>query len=185
MAGEKKANWLWRLLGGLILIVLGALIIAYPDITVEIVIFLFGILMLIQGILQCVFGMSAPEAKNAKWIFLISGILSIIIGLLALLTPYYLVVAGWYLIAAWAIIWGIFEIIAAFTVPEEVGNRVYGSGGKWFAVLIGLLAIGLGVVFAIYPEGSLTTVVWLAGGLVIVLGLMVMLGAFQLKKSKA
>jgi uncharacterized membrane protein HdeD (DUF308 family) len=184
MAG-KKANWIWRLLGGLILIILGILVIAYPDITVEIVIFLFGIFMLIWGIMEAIFGLTAPEAKGHKWWFVFVGVLSIIIGILALLTPYYVLVAGWYLIAAWGIVWGIFEIVAAFAIPKEMDSQVYGGGGKWLAVLVGLIAITLGVLFIIYPESSLTTVVWFAGGLTIVLGILVLIGSFQLKKAPA
>jgi uncharacterized membrane protein HdeD (DUF308 family) len=183
MAEGKKANWMWRLLGGILLVILGILVLIYPDITVEIVVIVFGVLMLFQGVLQAIFGLSAPEAKSVKWLFVISGVLSIIIGILAILTPFYVLIAGWILIAAWAIVWGIFEIIAAFMVPAEAATKVYGTGGKWMAVVLGLIAIVLGIIFIVYPESSLTTVVYIAGILVIVLGLVMAFESFQLRKA--
>ncbi|MEM0449723.1 MAG: DUF308 domain-containing protein [Methanomassiliicoccales archaeon] len=185
MVDGGKNNWMWRMLGGFLLVILGILIIVYPEITVGIVVIVFGVMMLFLGFIQAVFGLSAPEAKSAKWLFILSGILSIIIGILAILTPYYVLIAGWILIAIWAIIWGIFEIVAAFMVPAENMNTIYGDNGKWMAVATGLIAIVLGVIFLAYPESSLTTVVYIAGILVILAGFVQVFESVQMRRVRS
>lgn len=183
MTELKDASWLWRLLGGLVLIALGVLVIAYPGVTVEVVVVLFGILMLISGLFQAIFGLSVRSASKIRLLFILVGAISILLGLLAIITPFSVVLVGWILIALWAILWGAFEIVAVLLSPADKGPMVYGGGGKWIALLVGLLAIALGAVFIAFPGESILAVVWMGGGLVILLGLAVAISAFQLRKS--
>ena len=181
MAEENKSNWFWRLLGGLILIFLGLLIIIYPGVTVAIVVILFGVLMLLYGLSQLVVALTAPGKDVMKWLFVISGTISIIIGLLAMFSPLETLVAGWILVAAWAVVWGIFEIVGALMVPADMVAQTYGNAnGKTSALLVGVLAMLLGMVILVYPGSSLLSVIWLVGGMVIALGLLVLAGAAKL-----
>lgn len=179
-----KSSWIWRLLGGLILVILGIAILVYPDVTLEIVILIVGIFLIIQGILELIFGFSA-DAKGAKWLFVLKGLLSLILGIIILVYPNETITIFVYLVAAWAIIWGILELVATFMVPAEVRRSVYGAGGKWAGVLIGLIAIIFGIILAVYPEATLTVIIYLIGILVIIVGIMMAVNSFGTKKSNA
>lgn len=54
-----KTSWIWRLLGGLALIVLGSLIIVYPGITLLLFVQIFGLFLFISGITEVAFGLTA------------------------------------------------------------------------------------------------------------------------------
>jgi uncharacterized membrane protein HdeD (DUF308 family) len=181
---NSKSSWIWRLLAGIILVILGIAILVYPDVTLEIVILIVGILFVIQGIFELIFGFSA-EAKGARWLFILKGLISLILGVIILVYPNETLTIFVYLVAAWAIIWGIFEMIATFMVPKEVSHQVYGTGGKWMGVLIGLIAIAFGIILAVYPDATLTIIIYLVGFLVIVVGAMMAINSLGTRKSKA
>jgi uncharacterized membrane protein HdeD (DUF308 family) len=181
---NSKSSWIWRLLAGIILVILGIAILVYPDVTLEIVILIVGILFVIQGIFELIFGFSA-EAKGARWLFVLKGLISLILGVIILVYPDETLTIFVYLVAAWAIIWGIFEMIATFMVPAEVRQQVYGTGGRWMGVLIGLIAIAFGIVLAVYPEATLTIIIYLVGFLVIVVGALMAINSFGTRKAKA
>jgi uncharacterized membrane protein HdeD (DUF308 family) len=68
-----------------------------------------------------------------------------------------------YLIAAWAIVTGILQIIGAFTLP-------LGTGREWLLGLTGLLSIIFGILISMQPSAGLVTVIWLIGIYAIVYG---------------
>lgn len=179
-----KSSWIWRLLGGIILVILGILILVYPGITLAITVLIVGVFLLITGIFELVFGLSA-EAKNAKWLFVLQGLLSLILGILIVVFPALSLAAFIYLVAAWAIIWGVFELVASFMVPEEVRKAVYGTGGKWMGVLIGLIAIIFGIILAIYPQATLTIIIYIVGFMVIAMGILLAINSLGTRKEKA
>jgi len=181
---NSKSSWIWRLLAGIILVILGIAILVYPDVTLDIVILIVGILFVIQGIFELIFGFSA-EAKGARWLFVLKGLISLILGVIILVYPNETLTIFVYLVAAWAIIWGIFEMIATFMVPKENAHQVYGTGGKWMGVLIGLIAIAFGIVLAVYPDATLTIIIYLVGFLVIVVGAMMAINSLGTRKAKA
>jgi uncharacterized membrane protein HdeD (DUF308 family) len=179
-----KSSWIWRMLGGIILVILGITILVYPDVTLELVILIVGIFLIIQGIFELIFGFSA-DAKGARWLFVLKGLISLVLGIIILVYPDETLTIFVYLVAAWAIIWGIFELVATFMVPAEVRQQVYGTGGKWLGVLIGLVAIAFGIVLAVYPEATLTIIIYLIGFLVIVTGILMAVNSFGTRKAKA
>jgi uncharacterized membrane protein HdeD (DUF308 family) len=181
---EKKSSWLWRLLAGIILVILGIAILVYPDITLAIVVLIVGIFLIISGFFEIIFGFSA-DAKGGRWIFILKGIINLILGVVLLVYPDITLTIFVYIIAAWAIIWGIFELVATFMVPKEQSHAVYGTGGKWVGVLIGLIAIAFGIVIAVYPEATLTIIIYLVGFLVIAVGALMAINSFGTRSSKA
>jgi uncharacterized membrane protein HdeD (DUF308 family) len=181
---NSKSSWIWRLLGGIILVILGILILVYPKPTLAIAVLLVGIFLIIAGVFELIFGFSA-EAKSAKWLFILQGIISLILGILIVVYPAITLAIFIYLLAAWAIIWGVFELIATFMVPEEVRQQVYGTGGKMLGIVIGLIAIVLGIVLAVYPEATLTIIIYLFGFLVVAIGALMAINSFGTRKTKA
>jgi uncharacterized membrane protein HdeD (DUF308 family) len=181
---EKKSSWIWRLLAGIILIILGIAILVYPDVTLAIIVLIVGIFLIIEGIMELVFAFSA-EAKGAKWIFILKGIIDLVLGLVLLFYPDITLTIFVYIVAAWAIVWGIFELVATFMVPKEQSHAVYGTGGKWVGMLIGLVAIAFGVVIAFYPDATLTVIIYLIGFLVIAVGALMAINSFGTRSSKA
>ena len=75
------------------------------------------------------------------------GVVGIVIGLITFLWPGAATLALLTIIAAWAIITGVFEIIAAIRLRAEIE-------GEWFMMLSGLLSVLFGIALAVWPVGG-------------------------------
>jgi uncharacterized membrane protein HdeD (DUF308 family) len=83
-----------------------------------------------------------------------------------------------YVIAAWALVTGVLEIVAAFWLRKQIQ-------GEWWLVLAGWLSIVFGVVVAIFPvAGALALVLWI-GAYSIVFGILLLALAFRLRGLRA
>jgi uncharacterized membrane protein HdeD (DUF308 family) len=79
-----------------------------------------------------------------------------------------------YIVAAWAIVTGIFEIVAAFELGQVMSNM-------WTFGLAGLLSIILGVLLFSSPSAGLLAWAWLIGAYAIAYGALYIVAGFRLK----
>lgn len=177
-------NWVWRLITGLALIVLGLMLLTYTGITLLILLEVFGTIMIFVGFVEVLFGISTPKGTVHRWLFVLRGLVSILIGLLAILLPGVTLVAAIYLLAAWAIVWGLFELTAALVVPEDLKLHVYGLKGRWFALIAGVFAILLGIAIVAYPAATLDVIVLVFGLVIIVVGLFTTVSGYHTRRKK-
>jgi len=98
-------------------------------------------------------------------LLLIEGLIGIVAGVLTFLSPGLTALALLYLIAAWAIITGMVEIVSAIRLRAEIDN-------EGLLALSGVLSVTLGVVLVIWPEASALGLVWLIGAYALVSGLL-------------
>lgn len=86
---------------------------------------------------------------------LFGGLLAVAIGVVTFFWPHITATALLTLVALWAIITGVSEIVAAVRLRKEID-------GEWFLALAGVLAIVLGVLLLARPaRGALALVLWL------------------------
>ncbi|MBE0480584.1 MAG: HdeD family acid-resistance protein [Dehalococcoidia bacterium] len=113
---NRERNWGWTLFGGLVAIALGIAILAWPELTALAILFLIGAWALVLGILITIMSIARwGEIRNA-WLLLLTGILSIIVGIALLAAPVEGALAIIWLIGAWAIAIGILMFVLAFRV---------------------------------------------------------------------
>ncbi len=160
------------LVRGIIAIVFGVLaLVVSPGITLLFLVYLFGAYALISGIVAV--ATALRYTKEQDWaLVLVEGILGIVVGIVAFVWPGITAFALLYLIAAWAIVTGIMQIVGAFTLP-------LGTGREWLLGLAGLVSVIFGVLIAIRPIAGLVAVVWLIGIYAIVFGILYIVGYFQ------
>ena len=77
----------------------------------------------------------------------------------------------------WAIVRGVFEILAAFHLRRELRN-------EWLLALNGVLSVVLGVVLIVAPGAGALAVLWLIGSFAIVVGILMIALGFRLKGMK-
>jgi len=111
------------------------------------------------------------EFPGWGWL-LAEGILGILVGVVALVWPGITALAFLYLLAAWAILTGIFEVIAPLAYPMSGGRAV-------LTALAGLVSIAFGIIIAAQPSSGLLAVVWLIGVYAILVGISYMVVYFQ------
>ena len=164
---------------GIIAVVFGVLaLVLSPGITLLFLVYLFGAFAFISGVTAA--AMALRYTHQEGWaLLLVEGILGILVGVVAFVWPGITAFALLFLIAAWAIVTGIIQIVAAFTLPQM------GAGREWLLGLSGLASVIFGVLIAIWPVAGLVTVVWLIGIYAIVFGVLFITRYFQTRSMAA
>ncbi len=168
----------WWILGirGLLAVLFGLAAIVWPRLTLLVLVLLFGAYALVDGVIAVVVSLQVRRVFTRWWVLLLEGLVGIIAGLLTFLWPGITALALLYVIAAWAIVTGVFEIAAAFSGRAPAGQ-------EWALALAGVLSVLLGVLLAILPGVGLLSLVWLIGVYAIVFGILLLIRAFQLRSA--
>ncbi len=156
---------------GLAAIAFGVIALVWPKLTLLVLVILFGIFAIISGI-AAVAAALGDRREHGWGLLLFEGILWILVGVVALVWPGITALAFLYLLAAWAIITGILELIAPLSFPMSVGRGV-------LMVLAGLVSIVFGILIAFQPASGLLAVVWLIGLYAIVFGILHLVAYFE------
>lgn len=147
-------------LTGILSIVLGVLVLFWPEATLDVVAFLFGLFFLISGAVRVVTGIVTPLSGGLRVLNILIGLLLFVVGVVAMRNPLAsLAVLGMVIGIAWII-----EGIMALTEIESGGSR-------WYAVTYGVISIIAGVVVLFLPVGSLAAFVVFGGIFLVVLGI--------------
>lgn len=143
LAFEMSKKWWVLALRGVLLIVMGILAFQYWDFLVT----LIGAYMLIDGIgiLWASFG--PQPTGQSRWPLLLVGILGIVAGLIVIGNPLFSALIIVWVIAAWAVVVGLLEIISAITLRKEIDN-------EWWMILTGVLTVIFGVLAYMNPVAA-------------------------------
>ena len=79
------------------------------------------------------------------------------------------------LIASWAIVTGIFEIIAAIRLRKIITN-------EWLLILAGIASVLFGVILLIQPGAGALVLIWWIGAYAIAFGILLMMLAFRMRQ---
>jgi uncharacterized membrane protein HdeD (DUF308 family) len=169
--------WVW-LLRGIAGILFGILAFFWPALTLEVLIFLIGIYLILDGILNTIAAIIYRKHAHQWWILFLEGLISIIIGIVIFIWPQLTAVALLYLIALWAIVTGIFEIIAAPWLRKFIE-------GEWLLAFTGILSVIFGFLLILWPGRGLLTLVWLIALYAVLYGISTIIFAFRLKALQA
>lgn len=175
MAGILAKNW-WLLgLRGLLAVIFGILTIFNPWTSLQVLILVFGAFALVDGIFAIIAGATAPIG-NKRWGWLIAGgIMGISIGLLTLFAPMAAAFGLVFVIAFWAMVIGITQIISAIRLRKEIE-------GEFWLILGGIVSVLFGILAIISPLSGALAVTFAIGIYAVVFGVMLILTAFRLRK---
>ena len=169
----SHSYWWMLLIRAIAALLFGIIAIISPAFVLLFLVYLFAAYVLIDGILSVVVALQERTAYSRWWILLLGGIAGIILALVTFFWPGVTSIVLFYLVAAWAVVTGIFEVIAAFSVRA--------TGVEWLLVLGGLLSIIIGIIFFLHPVASILTIVWLLGVFAIVYGVILVVRAIQFR----
>jgi uncharacterized membrane protein HdeD (DUF308 family) len=176
MQARLARNWWVLALRGLAAVIFGILVFVLPPpITLSALILVLGVYLLVDGIAAVISAFNHRTADRNWWVTLLEGIVSIIAGLIAAFgSPTITALAILWVLAAWAIITGVFEIWAAISLRKEIE-------GELLLGLTGILSIIFGVLLILFPGAGILTVLALIGGYSIVFGILMIILAFRLR----
>ncbi|HEV8449563.1 MAG TPA: DUF308 domain-containing protein [Gemmatimonadaceae bacterium] len=161
---------LWR---GIIAIAIGLLVWSRPGISLKLLILAFGLWALVDGLVNCWLAFEDRPEKSWGWM-LLDGIIGIVIGLIALARPGATALGLLFLIATWAVLRGILEIVVAISLRKELA-------GEWRLLLAGALSIVFGAIVFARPGAGLLAVIWIIGFYAVLYGIMLVMLAFKAK----
>jgi uncharacterized membrane protein HdeD (DUF308 family) len=104
--GRAGRPWGWHVFEGLVSIALGVIALVYPAVTLVTVILLIGLRAIVMGILELVAAFSW-EGTESRWLLGITGVLSILLGVLLLGSPVAGGAAILWTIGVYAIVFGL------------------------------------------------------------------------------
>src|SRR3954471_14806482 len=169
-ADSLSHNWWAISLRGVAGILFGVITFVAPGISLAALVLLFGAYAFADGVLAIV---TAVRRRGAdRWgLLLLEGLVGVAAGIVTWLWPGITALALLYVIAAWALVTGAFEIAAAIRLRKIIS-------GEWLLALSGIFSIALGVLLIMAPgPGALAVVIWIGayafvfGALLFALGL--------------
>ncbi len=104
--GRAGQPWGWHVFEGLVSVALGVIALASPGLTLLALVLLIGIRAIVMGIVELVAAFSW-EASEHRWLLGITGVLSIMLGILLLGSPAAGGLALLWMIGVYAIVFGI------------------------------------------------------------------------------
>jgi uncharacterized membrane protein HdeD (DUF308 family) len=173
--GILTQKWWAVALRGLFALVFGVLVFFWPGISLVILVLLFGAYALADGILAIATAIWKAERQKPWWPMLLEGVAGIAAGVLIFSWPDITALVLLWLIAAWAMTTGVFEIVQAIQLRKEIK-------GEWLLVLGGVASIVFGLILGIFPGAGALAVAWLIGSYSMIFGILLLALAFRLQR---
>ena len=167
-------NWWLMLLRGLAAIGFGILVFAKPGVSLQVLVYLFGVYVLVEGILGVSLAVQARNTIDSWGVLLLWGLLGVTVGILAFIKPDITALALLFYIALWAIATGVLEIAVAVRLRELITN-------EWLLILAGVASVAFGVLLIARPDAGALAVLSLIGAYAIVFGVLVLIFAFRIR----
>lgn len=165
-------NWWALLLRGIAAVLFGLVALFWPGITLYVLIIFFGAYALVDGIFAIVAGVRGVGGR--RWLLLAVGVLGVLAGLIAFFYPNITALVLLYVIAFWAILSGILEVVMAISLRREIEN-------EWLMGLSGVLSVVFGVLLAALPRVGLLSLVWLIGIYALIFGVALIVLSLRLR----
>ena len=172
-----KLNWWLLALRGLVAVLFGVLAFMWPGATLITLVWLFGAFALVNGILSLVLAAKTPKGYPKVGSLIFGGLLGILAGLLAFVMPGITALGLLILIAAWAIVTGIMELVAAVRLRKIINN-------EWLLVLAGIASVAFGVILLFQPAAGALVLIWWIGAWALLSGILLMILAFRMRNWK-
>ncbi len=159
-------------------LVFGVAAIALPVDTLVVLVVLFGIFALADGVIAFAAAAAARAHDLSPWPFVVEGALGVGAGVTALVVPGVTVLALLVIMAAWSMAAGVFRIAAAVHLRRRQPH-------EWLLALSGAAGIAFGLVVVRYPEAGAVGVVTVLGAYAVLLGLMLVVLGMRLRRRGA
>jgi uncharacterized membrane protein HdeD (DUF308 family) len=172
------STWDMFLVRGIVAILFGIATLLLPEITLVVLVVLFGAYALVDGVIRSVLAFKNRKYDTDWWLMLITGLVSIAAGVLTFVWPGITAISLFYVIVAWAIATGISEVIYAIRFRKVIE-------GEWLLVLDGILSVAFGILLIAQPIAGALAVLWMIGVYAIAYGVILVVLAFRLRNLEA
>lgn len=155
MKGEITVETPWKdpLAGAILLLLLGIILLVLQSGAISLIVIVAGALLIVYGANALSRGIRHDTSGD-----LVIGLLGCIIGLLLIIASGLFVTLMVYILAAFLIVFGVFKLI-------EAGKN---KGRRDVNLIVGIILVVLGVLFAVYPGATANTLMIIIGVILII-----------------
>jgi uncharacterized membrane protein HdeD (DUF308 family) len=166
----------WKLAAGVLTVLLGAIVLAWPGPTILVASTLFGVYLLATGLVELFVAFTLPSSAATRVMMLISGALSLVLAILSFrhFGDAYAVL----LLSLWIGISFIFQGISG--IAAGISERQ--MPGRGWDIVLGILSMIAGVVVLIWPFDSIAVLTLVTGVWLVISGLVKVVQSFQIRK---
>ncbi len=168
--------WRWTLAAGVLTIVLGGIVLAWPGPTILVASTLFGVYLLLTGFVGLFMAFTLPRSAGMRVLLFISGILSVVLAILSFrhFGDAYAIL----LLSLWIGIGFIFQGVSAIAAAIGESNLP----GRGWSVVLGVISVIAGLVVLVWPFDSIVVLVVVAGVWLVILGVVQIIHSFQIRR---
>jgi uncharacterized membrane protein HdeD (DUF308 family) len=165
----------WWVIGlrGLAAIIFGILAFVWPGMTLAVLVLLFGAYALVDGILDIIVAVRGDAPHRVMLV--VEGVVGILAGLAAFAWPGLTALVLLYIIAFWAIVTGVLEIVEAIRLRRAISN-------EWALIIGGVLSVLFGIVLLAAPGTGALAVVFIIGAYAVIFGIALLGLAWRLRE---
>jgi uncharacterized membrane protein HdeD (DUF308 family) len=174
MAHTLSYNWWAVALRGLAALIFGLLAFMMPGITLTVLIYWFGAYALWDGIFAIISSIRQREGKKRWWALFLEGLVGVGAGITTFLWPGVTAFVLVYIIAFWALVTGMFEVIAAIHLRKEIE-------GELFLALSGVLSVIFAIALVFWPGLGAFAILWMIASYSIAFGVLLIFLAVRLR----
>jgi uncharacterized membrane protein HdeD (DUF308 family) len=169
--------WKSALLSGVLSLIVGIVVLAWPGISILAAAIAFGVYLLITGIAQVAFAFALQVSAGSRILLFISGAASLILALLAFrhFGQGYAIL----LLAIWIGVGFIFRGVAT-TISAISDPHLPGRG---WSIFVGVISLIAGIVVLASPFESIVTLAIVVGVWFVVIGVFEIVSSFGIRKA--
>ena len=169
--------WKWKLVAGLLTIVVGAIVLAWPGPTILVASTLFGVYLLLSGLAELFGAFALPGSAGTRVLLFISGALSLVLAIMSFrhFGDGYAVL----LLSLWIGIGFIFQGVSGVAIGVSESDL---PGRGWY-IAAGIVSVLAGLVVLVWPFDSIAVLTLATGIWLVIIDLTQMIQAFQTRKA--
>lgn len=177
MSALLARNWWAVALRGVFSVICGLLAFVVPGIAITSLFIVLGAYLVVDGLFAIIAAVRAGRRHERWGLLIFEGIVGMAAGVLAMTMPVKAIVLLVRILGAWAVLTGVFMMMAAF--------RLHLTHGQWLMAFGGLASAIWGVLLLIGPPlmGALVLTYWL-GAYALIFGVILLVLAFHLRRHR-
>jgi uncharacterized membrane protein HdeD (DUF308 family) len=175
LLGRLGRHWGWALTFGIITVIAGVVVLAWPGPTLVVIAILFGIELVWLGVFRFVTAFGHDLNAGSRILYALLGVLSLIIGLYALRHVLITLLALALLLGIFWVANGAVELFTALS-HSEVPHRAW-------LIFMGALSVIAGIILLAYPGISLLVLYVIVAVWLLVFGFMEISVAWQMRSA--
>ena len=172
LVDDLARHWWVVALRGLAAVLFGVLAFVWPGMTLAVLVLLFGAYALVDGILAIV--VAVRGGTDHRLVMGLEGVVGVLAGLAAFVFPGLTALVLLYIIAFWAILTGVLEVVAAVRLRRVITN-------EWGLIIGGVLSVLFGILLIAAPGAGALAVVFLIGAYAVLFGVTMLMLSWGLR----